>query len=269
MTDRKFIFSDKNPSAPVAYGSFTAMHTRMEILFVHSDKNGAEKICRRMEDLADSLEKTFSRHLEGTQLHSLNKGTAPVSLSEDLYFAVELCEQFRRATSGYFDIAALSSTRERPALRTYPPTHQAQRSSEAVLIDFGGFAKGYALEKMRKLLVEEYGIGSALLNFGSSSILGIGSHPLGDCWMVSDEKERVNFRLKDSALSVSGRARSGKAHIMDPHTLATVEKDSDVAVTGSSALICEILSTALFAAPRNEWDAIMSHFDKYEIKELK
>ena len=268
MDHLKFVFSDKNPSAPIAYCSFTAMHTKMEALFVHQDRTESEAICKRIHELADSLEMTFSRHIEGTQLYALNKRTGPVTLGDDLYFAVELCEQFRRATSGYFDIAALSSTRERPALRTYPPAHQAQRSSAGVLIDFGGFAKGYALEKMKSMLVEEYGIGSALLNLGSSSVLGIGTHPLGDCWKVSDDNEKNCFRLKDSALSISGRTRSGRAHIIDPHTLATVDKDGDVAVTGCSALICEVLSTALFAAPRSAWDAIMSHFEKYEIKEL-
>lgn len=245
------------------------MHTEMEVLFIHPDRGAARQICEEIRTLAAELEMKFSRHVVQGELRRLNEATGPVVLSDDLFMAVELCEQFRNATAGYFDIAALSTTRERPALRLYPPTHEAQRSSKDVLLDFGAFAKGYALDRVRKMLVEEYGIASALLDFGSSSVLGIGTHPLGDCWKVSDDRERVCFRLKDSALSISGRARSGRAHIMDPHTLVPVSKDADVAVTGPSASICEVLSTALFAAPKGEWDRITAHFDKYEIKELK
>ena len=55
---------------------------------------------------------------------------------------------------------------------------------EETSLDFGGFAKGYALKKIGVLL-REAGVGSAFVDFGNSSILGIGRHPYGPCWRVS------------------------------------------------------------------------------------
>ncbi|MCQ2184013.1 MAG: FAD:protein FMN transferase [Bacteroidales bacterium] len=268
MPSLKFVYSDTNPHAPVAFCSFTAMHTGAELLFVHDDRNMARAIAGDIQDIAVSLDHVFNRHLETNQLHSLNTSTEPLQLDEELFFALELCEQLRLATGGYFDIAALSSTLERPSYRMFPPSHQAQRTSSGILIDFGGFAKGYAAEKIRKTLREKYGVKSALLNFGSSSVSCIGTHPLGDYWGVSSENSLVQFSLRDSALSVSGLSRTGTDHIIDPHTGTMARSGPDIAVTGPSALLCEVLSTALYACPRGDRASIIGKFENYKIQEI-
>lgn len=264
----KFVYSGKNPSAPVAYCGFRSMHTVMELLFVHNDELAAKNISRRIKNRVDELDLIFNRHLENNELARLNGSMSPVKVSDELFFAFELCEQMRRSTKGYFDIAALSSTKEKPSFSLFPPSHEVSRTSGQVLIDFGGFAKGYAIDRVRTMLSEDFGVEKALINFGSSSSFGLGTHPLGDCWLVSDDRDRKRFRLKDSALSVSGRSRNGAGHIVDPHTLKCVTEGRDIAVTGPSALICEVLSTALYAAPENERKTVMEPFDNYQFQEL-
>lgn len=270
MQEIKFIHSSTNPDAPVAYCSFTAMHTVIEVLFEHADEQKSRDICTAVKDMVVDLENKLSRHLAASDITKLNCSSSPVALCEELYFSLELCEQFRKATKGYFDIAALSSSRHRPAYETLPAEHKARRCDKDIKLDLGGFAKGFALEKVRGLLEKTYGIENALINFGNSSVVGLGHHPLGDCWPVSPAKKGSGqtFRLKDSALSISGKTAGVREHIIDPCTGCLASKEKDIAVIGPSALVCEILSTALYAAPKKEWPAMLQNFAAYKVEEI-
>lgn len=270
MQEIKFIHSTANPEAPVAYCSFTAMHTVIEVLFVHEDEQKAREIGVAVRDLVADLESKLSRHMAGSDISRLNNSSDAVELGQELYFALELCEQMRAATKGYFDIAALSASRHRPAYETLPAEHRARRCEKDIKLDLGGFAKGFALEKVRNLLRDTYGVRNALINFGNSSVAGLGHHPLGDCWPVSPAKagSGQTFRLHDSALSISGKTAGVREHIIDPCTGSLASKENDIAVLGQSALVCEILSTALYAAPKEKWPAVLQNFAAYKVEEI-
>jgi len=251
----------------MAYCAFEAMHTRFELLFKHQDENESRRIAYMVEEYVFGLEKTISRHLAGSTLSMVNRTKDAVAVSDELFFILELCEQFRMASLGYFDIAALSSTIARPSYRMFPPTHSVQRCLKGILLDFGGFGKGYAVERIRTLLENE-GVVCALVNAGDSSVLGIGAHPLGDEWRVSPAVGKECFFLRDSALSVSGRSSTGRSHILNPLTGENVQTGGDIVVTGRSALVCEALSTALYAAPGEKRDDIMKNFEDYKYLEI-
>lgn len=270
MQGLKFIHSTVNPDAPVAYCSFNAMHTRIELLFVQEDEALAKETCSSVQTLTGTLERELSRHLPASDLYALNHATESVEVNQDLYFALELCEQMRAATKGYYDIASLSGSRIRPAYETSPANHRARRCGKEIMLDLGGFAKGFAIEKVRDLLENRFGVVNALMNFGNSSVIGLGHHPLGDCWLVSPsgkDKERT-FRLKDSALSISGKTAGVREHIINPRTGTYASREKDIAVLGQSALVCEILSTALYAAPDEEWDEMLKPFSAYKVEKL-
>lgn len=260
-----FAYSTKNPQTPLAYCEIRAMHSRLELILVGTDESGARRLCREAEATVSDLERKFDRHNPESPVSVLNAGKKADGIDDELYFALELCEQFRMMTEGYFDIAALSDSRHRPAYSLEPSAHGARFASEGTMLDFGGFAKGYALERIRKDL-NDAGITKALLNFGNSSVVGIGTHPFGDCWKVSSEKTGSTFDLVDSAVSISGRTPDGRDHIVDPHSAMPVAHGMDIAVTGRSALVCEMLSTAVYAAPEAVRKSIMASFEGYEIK---
>lgn len=270
MQEIKFVHSTVNPDAPVAYCSFAAMHTVIEVLFVHKDEQKAREISAAVRDLVADLESKLSRHIATSDISKLNSSTEAVELGQELYFTLELCEQLRKATKGYFDIAALSASRHRPAYETLPAEHKARRCDKDIKLDLGGFAKGFALEKVRNLLKDKYEVRNALINFGNSSVVGLGHHPLGDCWPVSPARKGSGqtFRLSDSALSVSGKTAGVREHIIDPCTGRLASKEKDIAVLGQSALVCEILSTALYAAPKEEWPAMLLNFAAYKVEEI-
>lgn len=261
-----FKYSEKNEEFPVACCSFGAMHTVIELLFILRGRDVAERIAREAEAVVADVENNLSRHIPSSPLSVLNAAPGDTAVPDELYFVLELCERMREGTSGYFDIAALSGCIIRPAYRCTPASHTVRRTSGEVIVDMGGFAKGYALEKVRKMM-DGYGVERALLNFGDSSVAAVGAHPYGECWRVSPyRRKELSFDLKDSALSISGCGADG--HIVDPVGGGKVTGRRDVAVTGRSALLCEVLSTALVAAPEGMRGHVMKNFEGYKYTEI-
>jgi thiamine biosynthesis lipoprotein ApbE len=77
------------------------------------------------------------------------------------------------------------------------------------------------------------------------------------------------FDLEDAALSVSGKDPHGRGHIIDPATGNMLEKGGLVAVTGPSAMVTEVLSTALWVAPADKRGDILAAFDGYQASEIR
>jgi thiamine biosynthesis lipoprotein len=140
-------------------------------------------------------------------------------------------------------------------------------------LDLGGFVKGFVLEQaVREVSARAE---SALLSFGGSSVAAVGRHPLGAPWPVAvahsyyADRTAHTFQLEGEALSVSGKDPHGRGHIIDPATGNTLEKGGLVAVTGPSAMVTEVLSTALWVAPAERRGDILAAFDGYRASEVR
>jgi thiamine biosynthesis lipoprotein len=137
----------------------------------------------------------------------------------------------------------------------------------------GGFAKGYAAESVRRIFERE-GVKQAVINFGNSSIVAMGHHPYGEWWPIGVEHRKVRsavareVRLKDSAMSMSGQAENDEYHIVNPMTGDYAMGEELILVEGRSALVAEVLSTALYAAPRNMRKTIMAQYEGYVASEI-
>lgn len=272
----EFEYSAKNPLYPVSYLKLRAMHSRLEIIWTGQAENQAQGLVQRVEQEMLAMEREFNRFSEKSPLAVLNLKAAmeDVSVGEDLFMALELSEAFRRGTRGYFDIATSTSCgKDMVSYTLNPKSHSVRFNAPEVTLDLGGFAKGFALERVSRMLSEE-GVERALLNFGSSSISALGTHPYGEWWAVGVDHTKQHgivakeVRLKDSAMSVSGRNYKGEYHIVNPHTGASVAAEELILVEGRSALVCEVLSTALYAAPKSEREAIVSQYDGYRASEI-
>ena len=271
----EFQHSTKNPFYPVSYLSFYAMHTRVEIVAVGLEESIGRELAQRTEDEVKAMERRFNRFDDRSPLAVLNMRAAAeaVEVDDDLFMALELCEAFRRGTAGYFDVATNTVRGGSVSYSLNPECHTVRYTSTGVQIDMGGFAKGFALERVRTIVAES-GAESALINFGNSSVAAIGHHPYGEWWPVGVEHNRVagvlahEVHLCDGAMSVSGRTPRGEYHIVNPHTGGTVAGDELILVEGRSALVSEVLSTALYAAPRAERARIMQSYEGYRATEL-
>ena len=271
----QFRYSDKNPLHPISAIELDAMHTHVELLLTglaeEQGRNFAEQVQLRIQD----MERRFNRFDLKSPLAVVNScaTTNTVVVDNELYMALELCEVFRIATKGYFSVATSTAA---PGVKPYEldaASHSVRFSSNDVQIDMGGFAKGFALEQVVNM-ARESGAESALLNFGNSSIAAIGHHPYGEWWQVGVENfaqrgyTAYEAKLCDSAMSVSGRTPSGEYHIVNPHTGAKVAQDEMIVVEGRSPLVAEILSTALYAAPKPERGVILRQFEGYMATEV-
>lgn len=274
-----FKYSDENISAPVAYSSFDTMHSVAEIVlpFYSEDRSRAiiEEIWARTKEANDK----FNRFDKGSPLALVNKMAAEeaVAVDDELFMVLEMCRVFCNSTDGYFDITANRVSRSASkGVKNFDldgGSHTVRFAEPSVKLDLGGFAKGYALENACNILKRE-NVTCALLNFGNSSIFALGAHPYGEYWPISVEhpyfrgKCAYTFELKDCALSISGKNGRGVEHIIDPATGDRVVRDEIVAVTGPSPMACEVLSTALYVAPREKRSDILARFKGYTASEI-
>ena len=271
----EFRYSDKNPLHPISCGAFRAMHTRIEVLLTGLQESAGRVLVERIEQQMKIMERRFNCHDERSPLAAINLRAARevVEVDDDMFMALELCEAFRRTTFGSFDVATDTALQGQVSYVLDPEHHTVRFARDGVRLDMGGFAKGYALEKIRQMVAQE-GVGTALMNFGNSSVAALGHHPYGEWWAVGVEHTvrrgqlAHEVHLKDSAMSVSGRSTDGRYHIVNPATGGTVAGEELILVEGRSALITEVLSTALYAAPRAQRSAIMSHYDGYMATEI-
>jgi FAD:protein FMN transferase len=111
-------------------------------------------------------------------------------------------------------------------------------------LDEGGFLKGYALDRMARLLADA-GVHDALLDFGGQ-LLVLG-RPRPVALSAPDDRHRatLGFVLPPGSLSSSGTSEHGR-HIVDPLTGLRSPAWGSVSVVAEDGLIADILSTALF-----------------------
>lgn len=157
------------------------------------------------------------------------------------------------------------------------PTYRVGLRSLGSSIDLGAIGKGYALDRAATLL-QESGIGNALLHGGTSSLLGIGPGPTGTGWKVAlpipgtEVSSDTTFDLFNTSLSISatwgkyfqdGDSRAG--HVLDPRTGNPIRGTQFSTVVGSEATLTDALSTALLVMGDSSLPSLRTHFPSYRI----
>ena len=250
------------------------MHTRCEILLPFLPEDEARALVGAVWERVQEADRRYNRFLPGSVLAEVNRKAAgeAVEVDEELFMVLQLCETFRKATSGYFDVTAGSRVPDRAVLLD-ASAHTVRFSRPGMRLDLGGFAKGFVLEQAVRLVSAR--AESALISFGGSSVAAVGRHPRGAPWPAAvahsyyADRTAHTFQLEGEALSVSGKDPHGRGHIIDPATGNTLEKEGLVAVTGPSAMVTEVLSTALWVAPAERRGDILAAFDGYRASEVR
>ncbi len=225
----------------------------------------------------DSLVSTWRRDSEIARLNRAPVGV-PVSLSPELFTALDEARRWHRETAGAFDPAIgalvdawdLRGRGRKPSPPAFARARAASgmehfafsarhrtvgRNDAAAWLDTGGFGKGLALREARAAL-RSAGIDAALLNFGGQ-VVAIGSRN-GQGWIVpvahpsrrDDPVTRI--RLVGGSASTSaqsqrfvtvGRERVG--HVLDPRTGRPVPAWGSVTVIAEDPVVADVVSTAL------------------------
>lgn len=279
--------------------SLHAMATRFELV-MHGDdpirlRAAGEEALREIE----RVEAQLSFYHPESELTWINRhaGHSPVQTDPRLFRLLQSCMALTRATDGAFDITVgplmrawrfvsdkggIPADAELDAARAVTGIDRLTLDQDrltvgfdlpGVELDFGGYGKGYAIERAVELL-KEHGVASALLHGGASSVFTIGSPPqIDEGWAIELQEPLKGpvVYLKDNALSVSAvHGKSFKVdgreygHVIDPRTGRPVNAARAAAAIGPSAAVCEALSKALLVLGQNWLPQLSARFPEYQ-----
>lgn len=230
---------------------FAAMGTRVELhVFGDGDPRMLEAARRAIEAVDDAL--TIHRPSPATALNeALAGGGTAVVRDPVLLEALLAIDGCWRATGELFD-PAVGSGGGWGGVAVGPSG--VVTADTPVAFDFGGFGKGFALDRAAAVL-RAAGVGCAFLSAGESSVAVIGEHPLGGGWPVAvphplRDGVLVELELRDASMSVSSTvgndARSAMIRAADGAVVTQPATAIAVAASGGAA---EAMSTALLVAP--------------------
>ncbi len=274
------------------------MGTRFSMVLPSVDSLAGEALAEFADGHLRAQERLMSRFDPLSPVSELNlrAGEEPVAVPPALWKILALCRSHRQRTRGAFDITQwpLNQLWRESVQRGEVPSDELIRearrltgmeqlqfddaartlrfATESIVLDLGGFGKGYALERLAEHFREQ-GVTRAFFSFGESSVTVIGSHPHGPVWpvgianMFHPETNVHKFDLRDASLSTSGTAPFNETggpqnfgHIINPRDGRPIEGYRTMSVAAPSAIDAEVLSTALLVTPEAERAEILAGY---------
>jgi FAD:protein FMN transferase len=234
----------------IGYAWFEAMHTRLDLVVCGTAEPFLKQVFQEVYDRVKSIEHCCNRFDLRSEVSQLNKTEAGKEfiLSRDLFNLLNYAQTAFTNTSGLFDItiqtpAPIPRGADKFILNT-------EKQSVIVLekglqFDFGGLAKGYAVDIIRQIF-NEHGFENYLISFGNSSIAAKGNQPGKSGWHISLQQGTESFELHNECLSISGNDYHPGGHIIDPESGEKKLSNKSFAVKTVNAVEGEVLSTVGF-----------------------
>jgi thiamine biosynthesis lipoprotein len=257
-----------------------AMGTAIRVEVWHERASEARAAIEAVLAEIDRIERLMSTYREDSELSRINRTAAegPVPIGAELADLIARSLEFSDLTEGAFDVTYASvghlydyrkgvkpsTERIEEALPAVDYRHlrldrerlRIEYSREGVVVNLGGIAKGYAIERAAGLL-RERGIRHALVNAGGDTrFLG---DRRGRPWLVGvrhpDDPRGIVTRIPvaDEAVSTSGDYErffdlDGERyhHIINPSTGTSARDVRSVTVIGPDATTTDALSTSVF-----------------------
>lgn len=256
------------------------MGTEVSVTLWHKSKTQADTaIAAVMADM-ERINQQFSPYIETSELYRANHNAAtqPVTISSEFSQLLKAAHRISELTEGAFDITFASvghlydyRQQKQPSVRERNQRLDAidyrlvklhgdklSFGDSRVVIDLGGIAKGYAVDRAIAILTQ-HGIEHASVSAGGDSrVLG---DRLGRDWHVGIKDPRNNdavaimFPISNAAVSTSGDyerffidKRSGERvhHIINPRSGTAVKGIASVTIIGEQGLQTDPLSTSVF-----------------------
>ena len=262
-----------------------AMGTLWQVLLPEGSPAHGPAAAEQALDEVDRLEAVLSEFRPHTEVSRVNlaAGGAPVRVGPDTWTMLEHSLRYAALSDGAFDPswAALRSQWDFRAASPRPPDPAAVRAllprvdwravemdpaartvrlrRPGMAIGFGGIAKGYALDRMRDILLRA-DVRNFLL-YSGGQVLAEGTRR-GRPWRVGVQHPRDPGALLGALSITNGSVSTGGDyehyffhdgrryhHVIDPRTGWPVEHTASVTVITRTALEADALDTALFVMP--------------------
>ena len=239
------------------------MGTRLDVVMIGNEYLLSE-VWEKLLAETDRLHRMLNRFDPASELSRVNNKafTYPVKLNAELWQILSDIKKYHQNTFGFFDI----TLRDFNQVILDEANKTVAFTEKDISLDLGGYAKGFALEQIRKIFFSA-GVTQALVNFGNSSVLAIGSHPLGKYWGVGVEnplqkgKQLKTYELSNQSLSTSGNTMQHTKHIINPRSGIYTSERKLVSVISSNAVDAEILSTAIMVADEASISSMKKKFN--------
>ncbi|MEZ6016322.1 MAG: FAD:protein FMN transferase [Planctomycetota bacterium] len=266
-------------AAPPICLALDAMATRFELVLpdVPADSAAAARLRAAGEAALEEVRLTEERwslfRRDSFLAHIMRAAhTTPVRLDEDDWDLFGAAQRAFELSGGAFDpclapqMAGAGFARPVAIARAQPGTFadvaldaRARTVSlrrPGLALDFGGVAKGHALDRAARALADA-GVRSALLHGGTSAVLALGG-PFRV--LLGGEEDAPEAPLADAVLAVSAhhgrRTDAGASHVLDPRRPPGVPDAGDVKMSAAAialaydadpapSALADALSTAL------------------------
>ena len=217
-----------------------------------------EAVTAAFEEI-ERWDRILSAHDDESELSALNRaaGLGPTLVSADLFVAVACALRLADLSGGLFDPTLRPVIRRGPG--ALPLTDWRKVSLDArtrtielplrgMELDFGGFGKGWALDRAAAVLKSRW-TGGALFNFGGQ-ILAVGAPQGADGWLVRVPGAPEPLLLRDASVAVSADSER-PGHIHSPIDGLPVRRPGSAAAICPTAAEADAWSTPLYLLGRN------------------
>jgi thiamine biosynthesis lipoprotein len=262
-----------------------AMATTFEVLLPFGTLDSVAAAEAGLDEV-DRLEAQLTVYREDSEVSWLNLRAfaEEVPVEEGLFDLLDLARQISIESEGAFDITAgalikawgfyrgprrVPGDEERQAALERVGMHYVDLDPErrgvrfrrpGLEVNLGSIGKGYALDRMARLLQVEWKIGAGLLHGGGSSVYAMGTEPGKETgWNVGLRHPWVTgrrlavVRLRDRGLGTSAATyqhleHNGRklGHILDPRTGWPAEGMLSASAVAPTAAEADALATAFF-----------------------
>ena len=125
------------------------MGTRFDILLIHSDIDRLNTLWADITYELERLDKILNRFDPHSEVSKINSHTSQskIQISKEMESILQLCSYYYESTSHLFDITLKDFSR----IQLHEHSCISFTSPD-ISLDFGGFAKGYALKKIRRFM---------------------------------------------------------------------------------------------------------------------
>jgi thiamine biosynthesis lipoprotein len=261
------------------------MATTFEILLPFGTPHAGEAANAALDEI-DRLEDQLTIYRDSSEVSRLNRLAAFTALhvEEGLFELLQLAKTISEETGGAHDIGTGALVKTWGFFQGPPRVPSAEEIAAAqacsgmrnivldariqsvrylksgLEVNLGSIGKGYALDEAARVLRSEWGIESALLHGGHSSVYAIGSAPDdGRGWEIGlkhpwdSERQLGTVRLCDEGLGTSAATfrhleHDGRklGHILDPRTGWPAEEIASATVLAPTAAQADALATAFY-----------------------
>ncbi|MEN1785759.1 MAG: FAD:protein FMN transferase [Bacteroidota bacterium] len=264
-----------------------------EIGYINVDEAVSE--IKRIENIISS----WNPDSETSKINA-KAGIAPVPVSSELFDLITRAKTISEITDGAFDIsyAAMDRLWKFDGSMTAVPSAEALRQAlykvgyQNIILDsstktvflkrrgmrigFGAIGKGYAADKVKKLLISK-GVVGGLIN-ASGDLTAWGTKANGEPWKVGiidpfQKQEVLGWMpIVEASVATSGNYEKyvkleGKqySHIIDPRTGYPTEGVNSVSIFAQKAELCDALATAVFILGRDSGLHLINQLDGVEV----